>query len=180
MSRRDDNRAPDGTEQFVVVGQIGTAHGIKGFNKVTSFTEPRTNLLAFSPWYLNTEHQWQRHNVDVAKPQGKGLVVKFEGVDDRDAALTLRGKQVAVHRTQLPDTDEDEYYWTDLIGLTMITLGGQTLGVIEDMMATGANDVMVVDDSQGKQRLVPFLQDQVVKNVDLETSTMHVDWDPDF
>jgi 16S rRNA processing protein RimM len=83
-----------------------------------------------------------------------------------------------VHREQLPEAEEGHYYWTDLIGLRVELEDGTALGTIENLMATGANDVMVVKGD--RQRLVPFVREQYVKRVDLEHGVVVVDWDPDF
>ena len=166
--------------EYVVVGRLGAAHGIKGWLKVNSFTEPRQNLLDYSPWFLKQGSDWQERNVLSARPQGKALIVQLDNVHDRDEALKLRGADVAIRRSQLPELEHNEYYWTDLIGLEVITTDDVSLGRISHMMATGANDVMVVSGGGKEERLVPFIQEQVVKEVDLANARMKVDWDPEF
>ncbi len=166
-------------DAYVVVGRLGGAHGIKGWLKVTSFTAPRENLLDYSPWYLKSGQEWLERKVLAAKPQGKGLLVHFDNVQDRDQASQLRGEEVAIHRSQLPVLQDDEYYWSDLVGLEVITIEDVSLGHIIEMMATGSNDVMVVKNEK-QQRLVPFIQGQVVHKVDLANARMSVDWDPEF
>lgn len=166
-------------DDYVTMGRLGAAHGVRGWIKVTSYTQPRTNLLDYAPWYLKTGNDWQRTDVLSAQTQGKGLIVHLSGIDDRDQALALRGTEVAIRRDQLPSLGDNEYYWTDLIGLEVITTGHVSLGHISEMMATGANDVMVVDAGE-QRRLVPFVQPQFVKDVSLEQGRIIVDWDPDF
>jgi 16S rRNA processing protein RimM len=100
------------------------------------------------------------------------------GFDDRERAATLVGQQICVGRDQMPPTEEGEYYWADLEGLRVVTTGGRELGRVDRMMETGANDVMVV--SGDRERLIPFIQGQYVKRVDLEAELIEVDWDPDF
>ncbi len=126
-------------DEFVVVGRLGGAHGIKGWLKVASFTEPRNSLLDYSPWYVRSGSDWQERKVLEARPQGKGLVVHLDKIHDRDQALTLRGVEVAIHCSQLPRLAYDEYYWADLIGLEVVTTDNVRLGQIAEMMATGAN-----------------------------------------
>lgn len=168
-----------GSDSFVIVGRLGTAHGIKGWLKVTSFTEPRENLFDYSPWYIKRNGDWQVIDVEAARAQGKGLVVQLKGVGDRNEALALRGTDIAVSRDQLPALEQDEYYWTDLVGLTVVTTEDVLLGVVTEVFATGANDVLVVE-ANDKRRLVPFVQGQVIKQIDLDSARMCVDWDPDF
>lgn len=164
---------------LVVVGRIVGAHGVKGWVKLLSFTDPPANLFDYQPWQLEGEAGWQTCSVAQGRSQGKSLVAKFADVNDREAALALRGTDIAVSRDAFPQTADEEYYWTDLIGLKVVTTNNVAIGVITQMMETGANDVMVVEDEQ-RQRLVPFVMHQVVKTVNLNDRTVTVDWDPDF
>ena len=107
------------------------------------------------------------------------VVAKLAGCNDRDAAEQLVGAEISIRRTQLPATTEPgEFYWTDLVGLRVQTVEGVDLGRIERLFETGANDVIVVQGE--RERLVPYVWEQVVRDVDLEAGVMHVDWDPEF
>jgi len=110
--------------------------------------------------------------------QPKGLSAKLQGVDDRDGAEALRGLQVAVPRSELPEAGEDEYYWSDLIGLSVVNQQGVVLGKVTELMETGANDVLVVEGEHG-QRLIPFVG-QFVLNVNLAEASISVDWGLDY
>jgi 16S rRNA processing protein RimM len=104
------------------------------------------------------------------------LLVKLKGVNDRDAALALKSKHVAVPREEFPEADEGEYYWSDLIGLSVTNQQGIGLGLVSDVFETGANDVIVVKDPKdGKERLLPFV-DQTILDVSIAEKTMSVDW----
>lgn len=110
----------------------------------------------------------------------KDIIVKLKGVEDRDAAALLTNFEIAVDSTQLPDLDNDEYYWKDLMGCHVVTSEGYDLGTVIDMMETGSNDVLVIKanlkDAFGiKERLVPFLDGQVIKKVDLSTKIIEVE-----
>ena len=125
--------------------------------------------------------------VDVARfaAQNKGLIVKLQGVDQREAVELLTGAAVVVSADDLPQPAAGEYYWRDLIGCQVVNLEGYAMGTVTEMMETGSNDVLVVKagskDAFGKQeRLIPFLYEQVVKRVDLATKTITVDWDAGF
>ena len=108
----------------------------------------------------------------------KGVVASLPGVDDRDAAEALRGTEILVPRTALPPPGADEYYWVDLEGLRVVTLEGVELGTVSHLLATGANDVLVVKGD--RERMLPFVQPQFVTAVDFDAGTITVDWDPDF
>lgn len=170
----------DTTDDMVKLGRISGVFGVKGWVKVYSDTQPRENILNYSPWYLRIEGQWRPYKMVAGKVHGKGLIVQLEGCDDRDLAATLVRKEIAINREQLPETSPGEYYWRDLKGLKVSTLNAVELGKITSLMETGANDVLVIKAEDGKERLVPFIRDSVVTDIDLEAGTMTVDWDPDF
>jgi 16S rRNA processing protein RimM len=169
-------------QDFIVVGKISAAYGVKGWVKVISFTDPEDNLLQYRPWYLKQDGQWKAVAVSEGRVHGKGLAAHIETVNDRDSAERLKGCEIAIQREQLAPAPAGEYYWIDLIGLHVINQQGIELGVVDSLMETGANDVLVVKgESRGdKERLIPFVMHEFIKSVDLEKQTIHVDWDVDF
>lgn len=169
----------------VIVGKIGAAYGIKGWLKINSYTDPEENIFEYSPWKL--EHNGELKEVDISewRHHNKGLVAKLSGIDDRTAAELVKGATVIVAAAQLPELPGNEYYWRDLEGMEVVTDKGYNLGSVNNMMETGANDVMVVKANTGdafgkKERLIPFLDGQVIKNIDAEKRLITVDWDPSF
>lgn len=163
---------------LVVMGRISGLYGVRGWVKVHSETEPRENIVQYSPWYLRLQDGWREVPLAAGRRHGKGVVAQLAGYDNRDAAAALVGTEVAVRRDQLPPPAAGEYYWADLIGLRVATVDGTDLGIVDHLMETGANDVLVVRGE--RERLIPFLPDDVVVEVDLEGGCMRVDWDPDF
>lgn len=170
----------DTANDMVRLGYISGVFGVKGWLKVYSDTEPRENILNYTPWYLYIDGQWQARKVLAGRPHSKGIVVQLEGCDDRDRAATLVKTQIAITRDQLPEPAAGEYYWQDLKGLQVVTLDEVNLGKVTNLMETGANDVLVVKAEDGRERLIPFIREDVVTHIDLETGTMTVDWDPEF
>lgn len=175
---------------MVIMGRIVAPYGIFGWLKIQPDTETLDSLFDYPDWWLGRDDQWQKFEVEHAKVHGNTLLVKLNGVSDRDAAFKLKGKQVSVPREQLPEPDEDEYYWSDLIGLQVTNQQQMALGEVVDVFETGANDVLVVkqtakqvskqNDAQGvRERLIPFIA-QVVLEVDTAGKTMLVDWDAEF
>lgn len=169
----------DNREEYVVVGRIAGLYGVRGWVKVFSHTQPRENILSYATWYLKMQGSWVARELETGRIHGKGIVAKLRGCDDRDAAATLMRCDVAIHRDQLPQAAPGEYYWADLEGLRVTNLQGVELGVVEHLLETGANDVLVVKRDQ-EERLIPFVQGQFVTKIDLEAGEMTVDWDPDF
>lgn len=174
-------------KDYLVVGKIGAPYGVRGWSKLISFTEQPANLFDYDPWYTNpknnkdafaTDGGWIIAPVTEAKTHGKGLVAKFKGCEDREAAARLTGQEIAIRRDQLPPAAEGEYYWGDLKGLAVVTVDGVPLGIVDHLLETGANDVLVVQGD--RQRLIPYVMGPIVKAVDLEAGTLQVDWDPDF
>jgi 16S rRNA processing protein RimM len=146
--------------------------------KVFSDTSPRENIVNYSPWRLRLDGRSEMREVNSGRLQGKLVLAKLVGCDDRDQAEALIGAEIAIPRSALPATRPGEYYWADLVGLAVITTDGVELGRIDRLFETGANDVIVV--AGERERLVPYVWEQVVRQVDLEGGVMTVDWDPDF
>lgn len=160
------------------MGRVSGAYGVRGWLRVRSDCEPAEQLLGYSPWQLKTACGWSSHALQAGRRHGSGLVAKLAAVDDRDQARALIGADIAVARNQLPLLADGEYYWNDLIGLGVVTRHGESLGRVIGLMPTGANDVLVV--SGERERLIPFIPEQVVLTVDTEAQRIEVDWDPDF
>jgi 16S rRNA processing protein RimM len=167
----------DHEKSAVLVGKIAGAYGIKGWLKVSSFTEPPENLISYTPWQLRSLTGLLPVEMLQGKPHGKGLVVQLDGIDDRDKAAELKGMEIVVNRDQLPEPESDHYYWADLEGLRVETSDGKLLGSVDHLLAAGASDVMVVS---GEQRhLIPFITGEIVLNVDLAGGFIQVNWDAD-
>ena len=172
-------------QQWVPIGKVNGLFGVKGWIKVFSNTQPRENILTYSPWYLKRDGLWQEFELLAGKPHGKGIIAQLTGCTDRDIAAELIGAQIAIKRSQLPEAAPGEYYWSDLQGLKVINLQGVELGKIVSMLETGANDVMIVHGpgEKGKnqqERLIPYVTQQVVHEVNLEQGFITVDWDSEF
>lgn len=159
------------------MGRIVAPYGVQGWVKIQPFTETLDSLFDYEHWWINEAAGWREGEVEEARVHGKVLVAKFSGCDGREAALALRGKDIAVSRDELPPAGDGEYYWSDLIGLNVRNLQQENLGQVKEVFATGANDVLVVQSD--RERLIPFTS-QVVQEVDLTTGLILVDWDADF
>ncbi len=164
---------------MIVMGRVVAAQGLQGWVKVQTFTEYLDSLLDYDTWYLGRENQpWRQFKVLECNPHTKVLVAKLEGIADRTAAEKYKGMLIAVPRSSLPQQAEDEYYWSDLIGMKVVNLEGETLGTVESLLETGANDVLCVRNESG-EILIPFLA-KVVQQVSLEEKLIRVDWQADY
>ena len=122
--------------------------------------------------------------MDQVREQGNALIAHFEGFDDLETAQQLVGTELQIAASELPELETDQYYWHQLIGLTVINTEGQVLGAVDRLMETGANDVLVVkatDESiDGHERLIPYLRDTVVRRIDLDQRNIEVEWGADY
>lgn len=159
------------------MGRLGAPFGIKGWIKVQPYTETLDSLFDYDIWQIGRNEAWQDFEVEDAAVHGDGLVAKLAGIDDRDQAFALRGREVAVNREELPEAAENEYYWNDLIGLTVVNREGVELGKVAGLMETGSHDVLVVKGE--REHLIPFA-DKYVTQVDLPGRRIEVDWGLDW
>ncbi len=166
--------------EIVPLGHISGVHGINGWVKIYSLTEPREAIFEYQPWLVGDK--LEAIQIEQGRKHGKHLIAMLATVKDRDQAEGLVNRQIAIYRDQLPELTEEEFYWADLVGLTVQLEDGTNLGTIRSMLATGANDVMVVQGVlQGeRERLIPFVPGQYVISVDLEKRLVVVDWDLEF
>ncbi|AMR68082.1 ribosome maturation factor RimM [Aquipseudomonas alcaligenes] len=175
--------ATPSVEDLIVLGKITSVHGVRGEVKIYSFTDPIDNLLGYPAWTLKRDGEVKQVELVSGRLQGKILVAKLKGLDDREVARTFAGFDICVPRALLPDLDDGEYYWHQLEGLKVIDLQGQLLGRLDHLLETGSNDVMVVKPCPGslddRERLLPYTE-QCVQKVDLAAGEMRVDWDSDF
>ena len=165
------------TTQPVILGRISGLFGVRGWVKVYSYTDPREAVLNYDRWLLSGKDGWREATVAEGKRHGKTVIVRIEGYDDRDEAAGLIGTEIGVPRDTLPETQDDQYYWSDLEGLQVVNREGSVLGKVDYLLETGANDVMVVKGEQ--ERLIPFVIDKVVLGVDLAKGEISVDWEWD-
>jgi len=155
--------------------------GIKGWVKVFSFTDPRKNILSYSPLYLFTKGQWVEAKVSNGRVQSKSIVIAIDNITGPDDVLPLIGRELAIKEHQLKPTEKDEFYWSDLTALEVVNLNGVHLGHVDSIVETGAHDVLLVKDKvQNTQRLIPFVLGETVKEVSLINSVIRVDWELDY
>ncbi len=167
------------TDDFIEVGKISGVYGVQGWVRIFSHTDPRDGILQYNPWYLRLNNEWVEIELEEGRSHmgEKSVVAKLAGYDDRDVVREIMDARIAIRKEQLPDL-EDEFYWSELIGLTVKTEKGEVLGVIDSMMETGAHDVMILQGN--RERLIPYVWDDIILEVSLEDQEMIVDWDPEF
>lgn len=169
----------------LILGKIGSAYGIRGWLRVFSSTENAENIFDYQPWFIQRAGQWQTVALESWRHHNQDLIIKLDNVDDRDAANLFTNYEIVVDASQLPALADGDYYWKDIIGCQVVTSKGYQLGKVTELMETGSNDVLVIKanlkDAFGVgERLLPFLDGQVIKKVDLDNRIIEVEWDPAF
>ncbi len=159
------------------MGRIAAPFGIKGWVKVQAFSEDPGTLMDFASWRVGRGTEYKHYPVEAIQDHSNTLVAKLAGIDDRDAAFALRGQEISVERSNLPPPAEDEFYWSDLIGLKAVNREGIVLGTVSSLMESGARDLLVVKGS--REYLIPFAAAFVGK-VDVAGGRIEVDWGEDY
>ena len=175
----------ENTTTLLVVGKVGAPYGVKGWVKITAYTDETDGIFDYQPWLIEQGsgqsvveiEEWRRHS--------NGIIAKLVGVDTRNDAEAIKNLDIKIEETTLPSLAEDEYYWRDLVGMQVVTDQGYHLGTVKELFETGANDVMLVkanhNDAFGKkERMIPYLVERVVLHVYSEKRTVTVDWEPSF
>lgn len=159
------------------MGRIAAPYAVKGWVKVQPYTEYLDSLLDYPVWHLGKAGGWREYTVLEARVHGAALIASLDGVTDRERAQVLAGMEIAVPRAEMPEAEEGEYYWDELIGLRVVNLAGEDLGRVEGLLETGAHDVMRVLGE--RERLIPFTG-PIVRNVDVAAGLIEVDWGSDY
>lgn len=164
------------SSDLIIVGRLGAPYGLKGWQRLHSFTDPVDNILGYRDhllWQVN--QNWQALAVEAIKADEKGYLIKLKSIDSPETAKLYSNVPLAIAREHLPKLKSDEFYCSDLIGLNVIDQNGRDLGKIADIMATGNNDVLVIV-KENKRQLVPYLS-SVIAQVDLQKGQVKVNWE---
>ncbi|MCX7245047.1 MAG: ribosome maturation factor RimM [Burkholderiales bacterium] len=179
-------------DDLIELGQVQDAQGLQGEIKVRPFSSDPVALLASKSVWLslrphlatdavgtklpNSVFAPQEYRVIKAKYHSGLVVLHLEGVTDRDAALTLKGGRILVSRTAFPKPADDSYYWVDLIACRVINLQGDDLGEVNAITDNAAHPILSVGK---KPMLIPFVP-EIIKNVNLSSRTIELDWQADW
>lgn len=178
----DEQAEPQGptegaADRWVVLGKIGSAFGVQGWVRITSYTDPVDNILEYDRWYLRRAGQWAEVEVEDGRMTAKGVQVKLAGIETPEDARLQVGVEIAVPRGELPPTAPGEFYWSDLEGLEALTPSGESLGHVDHFRSTPGGDLVVIRGA--REHWIPFVKDRIVK-VDLDARRIVFDWDMDW
>ncbi|MBF0185254.1 MAG: 16S rRNA processing protein RimM [Magnetococcales bacterium] len=167
--------------EWISIGRLLGPFGVKGWIRVLSYTDPPEAILDYDDWWIGradsgdspTASQLRQVNLLDDEVHARGIVVLLDGVENPEAARLWSGMGIWVPRSELPEAEEDAHYWADMIGCQVVEENGSPLGTVEYLFATGANDVLVVREAEGGERLLPFIR-EVVLEVDVTRRTITV------
>lgn len=154
--------------KYLELGQIVNVRGLKGEVKVNSFTDDNTKFERLPKVFIKrNKGDLEERKIEKVSYNKNQVIIKFVGINTIDEAEKLRNSFILVDRDDLESLPEGVYYIADLIGLDVYTEDGELLGKVDDIYNTGANDIYVIKDDLGKQRLLPGIKD-VIKEVNIE------------
>ena len=168
---------------IVVLGKVVGAYGLRGAVKIHPFADDPNAWGKLTHWWIGQDglapSLWRQTRVLKCREHGEVLVADLECFPDRNASESAKGVLVGAPRAVLPATDKDEFYWADLIGLSVVNTADEALGQVAGLLETGANDVLRVVAEDGVERLLPFV-DAVVLSVDKAAGRILVAWGSDW
>ena len=169
--------SPHLDEKKLLVGKINGFFGVQGWVKIFSYTNPRKNILEYQPWYFVDNETYKVIEITSGREQSKTIVVKVKGINNRDDALQLIGKDLYINKDQLPELDIDAHYWHELTGFRVINKNEVDLGIVDYLVDTGSNHVLVTKGDT--EHWVPYIEPFLV-SVDKQKKVITVNWDENF
>ena len=166
-------------DKKIYLGKITGVHGIKGWLKIQSFSSPPENILNYPLWIISNRGQEGFYSVEQGRKHSNKIIVKLEKIDDRNTAESLINSKIQILRSDLPKLSNENYYWSDLVGLSVLNSEETVIGKIESLIETGANDVMVIITLKDERILIPFVMHEIIKEVSIELNYVKVDWSID-
>jgi 16S rRNA processing protein RimM len=160
-------------DKYLELGQIVNVKGLKGEVKVNSFTDDNTKFERIPKVFLKQKGTLKEYEIEKVGYSKNQVIIKFKNINSVEEAETLRNSYIVVDREIFGELPEGVYYIADLLGLDVYTEDGTLLGKVDDIFSTGSNDVYVVKDELGKQKLLPGI-DEVIKQIDLKSGKIIV------
>jgi 16S rRNA processing protein RimM len=164
------------TDELIELGHIHGLYGVRGELKVYSHTDPHDQILHYHTWLIQRHNTWQEYVIEAGKRSGKSVVVKLEGVDDREDSRRYLGAKVAIRRADLPALPAGEYYQFELLGFAVMNQHDEVLGTLHSFIETGSHDVMEVVAGRTRE-LIPYTPGIHVVEIQAVEKTIRVNWD---
>ena len=163
-------------DDFILVGNFGRPIGLKGSLKLNSFTRPTENIKTYESFFVSEEKTFKKLDITKISSSGKNLVIFVSGCNSiEQAEKCFKGKDIYISKSELPKI-KDKYYWNDLIGLEVLISGSKkSLGIVNSLMETGSNDVLVIKSFDQDDILIPFIMDRYI--LEVTGKFILVDWE---
>jgi len=172
------NGSPEPTaDRIVVLGKIVGTFGVKGWLKVSSFTEPAGNILDYEVLQIAAPTGWSAIRIDAGRETDKGVIAKFEGIDSPEVGRLRIGAELGVWRSEMPPPAPGEYYWSDLEGLEVRNAEDEVLGRVDHFRTTPGGTIVVVKGA--KELWIPFVKERLLK-VEIDAGRIVLDWPLDW
>ena len=169
--------SPHLDEKKLLVGKINGFFGVQGWVKIFSYTKPRKNILEYQPWYFLDNETYKVIEITSGREQSKTIVAQVKGINNRDEALQLIGKDLYINKDRLPEIDNDAHYWHELTGFRVINKNEVDLGIVDYLVDTGSNHVLVTKGET--EHWIPYIEPFLI-SVDKDKKVIGVDWDENF
>ncbi|MCV2525649.1 MAG: ribosome maturation factor RimM [Candidatus Lightella neohaematopini] len=170
----------------IIVGKIGSTYGIFGWLKLYSFTRKKTDIFSYQPLFINiTNSNWKKLEINSWKFIRNYIILKINNINSKENAKFLTNYYIFIDKKQLPLLNNNEYYWLDIIGLTVVNTKNYFLGIVSDIIETKANDVLVINKNISDhfniyKRFIPYLQDKIIKEINIKSRIITVLWNPKY
>jgi 16S rRNA processing protein RimM len=172
--------ATKSSQALLIVGKVIGVYGVRGFLKIRSFTETPNQILRYAPWYLQLLEQEQCFSIEDQQWRPPQLLVKLKGLDSPEQSRCWLQADIAVPETCLPPLPSGEFYWWQLLQMQVINEEGITLGTVLEIIENPAHPLLLLKDTAGKTRLLPWVREKIIKEIDFENKTLKVAWQADW
>ena len=175
------SKSPD-LSLFLLIARIGKTRGLRGEFFLRSFAEDPQNLNTFTKFYTMNSSLMEEVEFEYIKTANANIISKIKSIDDIDAMKLFGQKDVYILRSELPQLDENEAYWFELIGMNVINLDDKNLGIVEIVNNYGASDILEVNPaSDTKEKiLIPFIRNKFIISINKSKNSILVDWEEDY
>ncbi len=166
------------TNEWLLIGKISAAFGIKGWIKILSHTHPKSRIKLYTPWYVCKSSIYESLKIRKIQMHSKNLIAQIDGTHNRNEAEKLLGLGIYIKKSQLPKLADNNYYWYELEGMRVYNVLHVELGVVDYLLSVSVHDVLVIKNKE-KEYLVPFIK-PYLKKVNVQKRIIIIDWEEDF
>ncbi len=163
---------------MLLVGKINGIFGVQGWIKIFSHTEPIANICKYIPLYTKSKDKFTKLNIANCKLHSKTIIAKIDAIDDCDKARELLGLAIYIDKLQLPKTNNNEYYYSDLINMAVVNKNNEDFGLVSYLFDNSAHVVLVTKDDENEY-LIPFI-DPFIVDINIINKVITVDWGKDY